>query len=80
VKLIIRWLITAAALVVAVWLLPGIAVDGDGWVAVVVMAAVLGLVNATVRPILRLLTLPITAVTLGLFVFVVNGVALWLAA
>src|SRR5262245_5039046 len=73
VKLLVRWLISAIALLVAVWALPGIDVSGDGWIAVIVMAAVLGLVNATVRPILRLLTLPITAMTLGLFLLVING-------
>ena len=79
-KLLIRWLISAVALVVAVWLVPGIHVSGGGWVGVAVMAAVLGVVNATVRPILKLLTLPITAMTLGLFLLVINGFTLWLSA
>jgi len=80
VKLLIRWLISAIALVAAVWIVPGIDASGGGWVGVVAMAAILGLVNATVRPILRLLTLPITAMTLGLFLLVINGFTLWLAA
>ena len=79
-KLLIRWLISAIALVAAVWIVPGIDASGGGWVGVVAMAAILGLVNATVRPILRLLTLPITAMTLGLFLLVINGFTLWLAA
>jgi len=80
VKLLIRWLISAIALVAAVWIVPGIDASGGGWVGVIAMAAILGLVNATVRPILRLLTLPITAMTLGLFLLVINGFTLWLAA
>src|SRR3954453_10758317 len=52
-RLVLHWLITAAALVVAAWLLPGIHVESqNGWVVVLVMAAVLGLVNALVRPVL----------------------------
>jgi len=80
VKLLVRWLISAIALLVAVWIVPGIEVSGSGWIAVIAMAAVLGLVNATIRPILRLLTLPITAMTLGLFLVVINGFTLWLSA
>jgi putative membrane protein len=80
VKLLLRWVISAIAVVAAVWIVPGIDAGGSGWVGVVVVAAVLGLVNATVRPILRLLTLPITAMTLGLFLLVINGFTLWLAA
>ena len=79
-KLLVRWLISAAALVAAVLIVPGIDASSSGWVGVAVMAAVLGLVNATIRPILKLLTLPITAMTLGLFLLVINGFTLWLAA
>jgi putative membrane protein len=80
VKLLLRWLISAAALIGAVWIVPGIDASGSGWLGVAAMAAVLGLVNATIRPIIRLLTLPITAMTLGLFLLVINGFTLWLAA
>jgi putative membrane protein len=80
VKLLIKWLISAIALLVAVWIVPGIDASGSGWVGVAAMAAILGLVNATVRPILKLLTLPITAMTLGLFLLVINGFTLWLSA
>ena len=79
-NLLIRWLINIIALLVAAWVVPGISVDGDGWWTFSVMAVVLGLVNAIVRPILRLLTLPITAMTIGLFLFVINGVTLLLAS
>jgi putative membrane protein len=80
VKLLLRWLISALAVIAAVWIVPGIDASGSGWLGVAAMAAVLGLVNATIRPILKLLTLPITAMTLGLFLLVINGFTLWLAA
>jgi putative membrane protein len=79
-NLLIRWAINAIALAVAIAIVPGISVSGNGWAAVIVTAAVLGLVNTFVRPIVRLLTLPITAITLGLFVIVTNGLLIWLAA
>jgi putative membrane protein len=79
-RLILRWIITALALFVAAWVVPGIRVDGGGWVAYAAMAAVLGLLNAVVRPILKLLSCPLIILTLGLFVLVINTVVLWLAA
>ena len=80
-KLLIRWFVTGLALFVAAWLVPGIAVDdAQGWVAYAVMAAILGLVNAIIRPILKLLTCPLIILTLGLFVFVINALTLWLAS
>jgi putative membrane protein len=80
VKLLLRWLIAVIALWVAAWVVPEITVEDDGRGAFAVTAAILGLVNATVRPILRLLTLPITVITVGLFLLVINGVTLWLTA
>ncbi len=82
--LLVRWLITAIALVIAAWLIPGIRVqDQNAWVAVAVMAAVLGLVNAFVRPLLTFLSCPLILLTLGLFLLVINaatlGLASWLA-
>ncbi len=79
-KLLIRWAITSLALFVAAWLLPGIYVDSDGWVVYAVMAVILGLVNAIVRPVLKLLTCPLILLTLGLFTLVINGLTLWLAS
>lgn len=75
---LLGWVTTAAAIGVAAQLLPGIRVDSV-WAAVVA-ALLLGLVNATLRPILLLLTLPLTVVTLGLFALVVNGAMLALVA
>lgn len=77
-KLLIRWVITSIAVAVAVWLIPGIRVEGTtGWVAVAVMALALGLVNAILRPILALLSCGFIIVTLGLFMLVVNGLTFW---
>lgn len=75
---IVHWLVTAMALVVADWALAGVRVTSGG--ALVLAAIVLGLVNALVRPVLLLLTLPLTILTLGLFYLVVNGLAFGLAA
>lgn len=79
-KLIVRWIISACALFVAAWLVPGIRVTGNAWVAYAGMAAILGLVNAVVRPILKALTCPLIVLTLGLFLFVINALMLLLAA
>ena len=73
-----HWLTTAVALAVTAWVLPGVRVDG--LFSLALAALVLGFVNAIVRPVLVLLTLPFTLLTLGLFYFVVNGLAFGLAA
>ncbi len=73
-----HWLATAVALGVASWVLPGVTVTS--LTALMVAALVLGFVNAVIRPVLVLMTLPLTLVTLGLFYFVVNGLAFGLAA
>ena len=79
-KLLIRWVVASLALFAAAWLVPGIRVDGTGWVVYAVMAIILGLVNAVVRPLLSLLTCPLIILTLGVFVLVINGLTLWLAS
>jgi putative membrane protein len=79
-KLLIRWVIASVALFVAAWLIPGIRVEGIAWIVYAVMALVLGLVNATVRPLLKFLTCPLIILTLGLFTLVVNGVTLWVSS
>src|SRR5581483_524359 len=79
-RLLIRWAITAVALVVVAWLLPGIRVEGNGWIAVIVMAAVLGLVNAFIRPIVSALSCGLLLLTLGLFTFVINAAMFALAS
>jgi putative membrane protein len=79
-KLLIRWVIVAFSLFVAAWLVPGIRVEGNAWLIFAVMAIILGLVNAIVRPILTLLTCSLVIFTLGLFVLVINALTLWLAS
>lgn len=74
----IRLLITALGLWVADQLLPGIVITGTG--SLIVSALLLGLVNAVIRPIILILTLPLTILTLGLFVLIVNGISLGIAA
>ena len=79
-KLLLRWIITSFSLFVAAWLVPGIRVGGGAWTVFAVMAVILGLVNAVVRPLLKLLSCPLIVLTLGLFVLVINGITLWLAS
>ena len=74
-KLLLVWLINAVALMAVAYLLPGIAVAN--FVTALIAALVLGLVNAVIKPILILLTLPATLLTLGLFIFVLNGLLFW---
>ena len=77
-RFVAHWITVTGALAVAAWLLPGVVVDSLP--ALLVAGLVLGFVNAIVRPVLVLLTLPVTLLTLGLFYLVVNGVAFGLAA
>jgi len=79
-KLILRWLIVAISLYVAVLIVPGISVEGDAWIAFSVMALVLGLVNAVIRPILKFLSCGFIAITLGLFALVINAATFLLAS
>lgn len=79
-KLLLRWIITSLSLFAAAELVPGIRVGRDAWTAFAAMAIILGLMNAIVRPILKLLSCPLIILTLGLFSLVINGVTLWLAS
>ena len=76
--MLIRWLLSALALVLTSKVVPGITVDSI--TALLIAAIVLGLVNAIVKPILVFFTLPLTIVTLGLFYFVVTAFCLWLTS
>ena len=76
--MILSWLISTLALAVGVYVIPG--VHAENLLAVAITAIILGLVNAVVKPVLFLLTLPITIVTLGLFLLVLNALMIWLAA
>ena len=77
-KIIVRWLLLAAALLLVAHLYPGVVVKSFG--AALIAALVLGLFNTLVRPLLVLLTLPVTLLTLGLFLFVINALMFWAAA
>ncbi len=77
-RLLAVWLINALALLALPYLLPSIHVAG--FATALAVAVVLGLINAVIRPILVLLTLPVTLLTLGLFIFVINGAMFLLAA
>lgn len=80
-RMIISWLITAAALVAAAYVVPGISWDGgDGLAVVLITAAILGLVNVLVKPLLSLLSCGLIVLTLGLFLVVINALSLWLAS
>jgi len=74
-RLLLIWVINAAALFALPYLMTSITVDSVG--TAIIAALVLGLVNALIRPILVLLTLPVTFLTLGLFIFVINGLMFW---
>ena len=76
--LLLRWLINTVALFLLVQFVPGF--HADSWVTLAVAALVLGLLNAIVKPILFILTLPLTIVTLGLFLIVLNGIMLEITA
>lgn len=77
-RLILLWILNAVALLAVAWLLPkSIHVASFG--SALLAALILGLINALVRPVLLVLTLPVTVLTLGLFIFVLNGLMFWLA-
>jgi putative membrane protein len=77
-NLLLVWLINALALLALPYVVPSVQVDG--FVTALVAALVLGLVNTLLRPVLVLLTLPVTLVSLGLFIFVINGLLFWMVA
>jgi putative membrane protein len=77
-KLITKWLLLASALLFVAYVYRGVEVNSFG--AAMLAAFVIGLLNTVVRPILVVLTLPVTLVTLGLFLFVINALMFWAAA
>ncbi|HYB52785.1 MAG TPA: phage holin family protein [Thermoanaerobaculia bacterium] len=78
-RFLIRLLISALALWVAIEIVPGVSYSGE-WVKLLLVALVLGLLNALVRPLLLFLSCPMLILTLGLFTLVVNAVVLWLTS
>ena len=77
-KLLAKWLLSAAALLLVAYLYQGVEVRS--FTAALIAAFVIGLLNAVVRPVLVILTLPVTVLTLGLFLFVINALMFWAAA
>ena len=77
-KLLLRWLICALAVYAAASWVSGISVEG-GWLTYLWVALVLGLINALIAPVVKILTCPLILLTLGFFTFVVNALMLWLA-
>lgn len=80
VNLLIRFVVTAIAVAAAVYVVPGIDVGDNAVKAVVLTAIILGLINTFIRPLLKLLSLPLILLTLGLFTLVVNAICFWLSA
>lgn len=77
-RLLIRWLISAVSIMIVAYLVPGFVVHGV--VAALIAAVIIGLVNATLGSVVKILTLPLTFLTLGLFLIVVNAIMLKVAA
>ena len=74
-KLLLTWALNAVALLLVPYIVPGINIESFG--SALIAVVILGLVNAVIRPIFILLTLPVTLLTLGLFLFVVNALMFW---
>ena len=77
-KLILQWLLAACALLLVAYLYPGVQIQN--FTSALIAAAVIGLFNALLRPVLVVLTLPVTLITLGLFLFVINALMFWAAS
>jgi putative membrane protein len=77
-KLLAKWLLSASALLFVAYIYKGVQVPG--FLAAMLAALVIGLLNTVVRPVLVVLTLPVTVLTLGLFLFVINALVFWAAA
>ena len=77
-KIILKIIIGALALLGVAYLIPGVVVES--FYSALIVSLVLGLLNVTVRPLLFILTLPVTVLTLGLFIFVINAFIFWFAA
>ncbi len=74
-RLILHWIANALALIALPYVFTSIKVDS--FVTALIVALVLGLINTLIRPLLILLTLPVTILTLGLFIFIINGLLFW---
>lgn len=77
-KLLLKWLLAACALLLVAYLYPGVQIQS--FTSALIAAAVIGLFNVLLRPVLVVLTLPVTVLTLGLFLFVINALMFWAAS
>ena len=77
-KILLRWLLNAGSLLLIAKYLPGM--ELGGWYSALITVIVLGLINALIRPIIFILSLPVNILTLGLFTFVINALMFWFAA
>ncbi|HSW19239.1 MAG TPA: phage holin family protein [Ramlibacter sp.] len=77
-RLVLKWLLSAVALLAVAYVYSGVQVSN--FTSALIAAAVIGLLNAVVRPVLVILTLPVSVVTLGLFLFVINALMFWSAS
>ena len=77
-KILVKWLLCAAALLAVAYIYSGVQVQSFG--SAMIAALVIGLLNTIIRPILVVLTLPVTIITVGLFLLVVNGLMFWMAS
>ncbi len=78
----IRWIATALAVAAAIWIVPGIQLIGgdSAWIGIALFALILSLINISIKPILQILSLPVTILTLGIFYLVVNTLLIYIAA
>lgn len=77
-NIIIQWIVSAVAVIITAYILPGVTVSG--FLSALVVAIIIGLLNAFIKPVLLILTLPINILTLGLFTFVINAIIIMLAS
>jgi len=77
-RLVLKWLLSAVALLAVAYVYSGVQVNS--FVSALIAAAVIGLLNAVLRPVLVVLTLPVTIVTMGLFLFIINALMFWSAS
>jgi putative membrane protein len=76
-RMLLHWLANALALMALPYIFTSITIDQNSFLTALIVALVLGLINTLIRPLLVLLTLPVTILTLGLFIFVINGLLFW---
>ena len=76
-RMLLHWLANALALMALPYIFTSITIDKNSFATALIVALVLGLINTLIRPLLVLLTLPVTILTLGLFIFVINGLLFW---